>query len=163
MVCEPTLLHCRTKHTHWRSCWLGLLLFWLAPPAWSELEIYKDYDVGQRLHSVTTIKVDAGKGDIYLEGLRSTWVEPNEVAKQLGHIHDYAIYMSDLPQSGEFNVVLVITYNSAADRQPSKQRYEEFMESWGSARVGRNRKIANDYPQVRDITGEYLMRKVELK
>ena len=77
-----------------------------AMPAQAQLEIYEDYEVSDAVWSVSTVKIDANMGDYYLEGLRSTWIASNEVAKKLGHIEDYSIFSSDFPQSGEFNMLL---------------------------------------------------------
>lgn len=129
----------------------------------AELEIFKDYDVGESISSMTTIKVDANMGDVYLEGLRETWVASNEVAKDLGHIEDYHIYLSQLPESGDFNLVLIVEYKSLKDLEPSKARYKAFMKKWGEEAEERNRKISKTYPNVRTITGEYLLRSLKFK
>ena len=46
--------------------------------------------------------------DAYLEGIAKTWVTTNEAAKKLGQIKDYEIFRSDLPQSGDFNLLLIV-------------------------------------------------------
>ena len=40
--------------------------------------------------------------DKYLEGLSKTWVTGNKVAMELGQIEGYSIYVSELPDSGEY-------------------------------------------------------------
>ncbi len=139
---------------------LGLVL---AANASAELEVYKDYELSENVATMTTIKVDANMGDVYLEGLQQTWVESNKIAKELGHIEDFHIYSSDLPQSGEFNLVLVIEYKSGADLEPSKKRYQAFMKKWGEKRQAENRTISKTYPEVRTITGQYRLREILFK
>lgn len=140
---------------------LGLVAF--AQPAFAQLEIYKDYDISDTVSSVTTVKVDSNMGDYYLEGLRGTWVEANELAKKLGHIEDYAIYGSATPNNGEFNMVLVVNYKNIGDTGPSKAKYDAFMKEWGSQREKKTRAVSKTYPDVRTITGEYLMHQITMK
>lgn len=143
---------------------LALLGAWsLSAAAVAELEPFVDFDIGEQVHSVTTVKVDANRGGDYLEGLKQTWVAANEVAKELGHIADYHIYQSELPQSGEFNMILVVVHDSLDQLAPSKERYDEFMKRWGEANRDRNEEISETYPEVRTITGEYWMREITLK
>lgn len=101
--------------------------------------------------------------DDYLEGIRETWVASSKVAKDLGQIKDYAVYVSDLPNSGDFNIVLVNVFEKGEDMMPSKARYDAFMEAWGKANEGRVREISKNYPAMREITGEYTMRRVIFK
>lgn len=109
------------------------------------------------------MKVDANMVDDYLEGIKATWVASSEEAKKLGHIADYSVYVSELPNSGEFNVVLVVQVNSAADLEPSKERYEAFMKAWGEANEKLVEEKVKSYPDIREITGEYRLRRVTFK
>jgi len=131
--------------------------------ALAELTPYEDYDIGDSVMSVTTVKVDANMIDVYLEGLKQTWVAANKVSKDLGHINDYSIYMSQLPASGDFNLMLVVVYESIEDFAPSKERFDEFMARWGEENEEQNREIAQSYPEVRSIAGEYLVREITIK
>ncbi|MEM7219847.1 MAG: hypothetical protein AAF515_15875 [Pseudomonadota bacterium] len=137
-------------------------LFFAAQAA-ADLEVYKDYDLGTEIISMTTIKVDANMGDLYLEGLKETWVASNEVAKSLGHIENYRIFGSELPESGDFNLVLLVYFKNAADLEPSKRRYNAFMKKWGEKAQESAREISSEYPKVRTITGEYRLREIMLK
>ncbi len=113
---------------------------------------------------VTTVKVDANMGDTYLEGIRQTWAASNEVAKELAQIEDYSIFRSDLPQSGYFNLLLVIKFANTADLGPNKERYETFIEAWGQANADASTEYAQrNYPGMRKITGDYMMREITLK
>lgn len=132
--------------------------------AFADLEPYKDYETSDAVWSVTTVKVDSNMGDAYLEGIEKTWAAGNEVAKELGHIEDWAIYRSELPESGQFNLLLVIKFASGEDLLPSQERYNEFMAKWGEERAQESTEYAQkNYPGMRKITGEYRMREITLK
>ena len=141
----------------------GVALSCLASVAAADLEPFKDYDIGSTVSSVTTVKVDANMIDKYLEGLRDTWVTGNEVAKELGQIESYSIYVSQLPESGDFNVILVVRMASMADMEPSEDKYDAFMKKWGEENEKRTEKIVQTYPDIREIVGEYLIREITIK
>ncbi len=139
-----------------------LMAVTFASSAFAQLKPYQDYGISDEVWSITTVKVNSNMVDHYLEGIQKTWVASQEVAKGLGHIEDYFVYTSDLPNSGDFNVLLVTRFKSGADLAPSKARYEEFMKAWGPAREAQNQKLVKDYPAMRTITGEYQMHRVTL-
>ena len=68
-----------------------------------------------------------------------------------------------MQEAGDFNVVLGIQMESAADMQPSKEKYEAFMEKWGEENQKRSDEIVETYPEIREIVGEYLLRSVTFK
>jgi hypothetical protein len=141
----------------------GLVLVCFAGIASADLEPWTDYELSEGVSNVTTIKVDSNMIDKYLEGLRDSWVPGNEVAKELGQIKDYGIYVSQLPNGGDFNVILVVEFESSADMQPDKEQYEAFMKAWGEENQKKSDKIVLTYPDIRTITGEYLVREVTMK
>jgi len=134
-----------------------------ASVASADLEPWSDYDIGESVMNVTTVKVDSNMIDKYLEGLSQSWVPANETAKELGQIEDYGIFVSQLPNGGDFNVILVVTMANAADMQPNKEDYDAFMKKWGEENQKRSDKLVLTYPDIRTITGEYLMRKITIK
>jgi hypothetical protein len=130
----------------------------------ADLEPWTDYEVSDQVWSVTTVKVDANMGDAYLEGLKNTWVTGNEVSKKLGQIEDYFIYRSDLPQSGDFNLMLVVRFANTEALAPNKARYEAFMKEFGEEQSKKTTDYAQkNYPGMREITGEYMFRRIDLK
>lgn len=142
----------------------GLAVAFLASAAFADLEPWKDYEVSDAVYSVTAVKVDANMGDAYLEGIKQTWAASNEVSKELGQIEDYSIYRSDLPQSGDFNLLLVVKFANTADLAPNKERYDAFIEAWGQANADASTDYAQkNYPGMREITGDYMMREITLK
>ena len=137
------------------------LAFALSTPASAQLKPYQDYTVSDSVSNVSTIKVKENMVEDYLQGIRNTWVASNAVAKQLGQMKDYHVYVSDLPNSGEFNVMLVATFANTSDLAPNRARYDAFMKAWGTANEATTRTTTTTvYPNLRAITGEYLMREV---
>ena len=140
------------------------LFMLMTAPAFADLEPFSDYDQSRSVYHLTTIQVDPNMHDAYLEGIEKTWVSSNEIAKKLGHIVDYAIYRSTLPESGDFNLMLVIEYASAADLEPDKEKYNAFIEAWGKETADEvNDYSQTNYPAMRTIDGEYLLRRITLK
>lgn len=140
-----------------------LLLLMVSSTALAQLEPWADYDVSDELWNITLVKVDPNMGDDYLEGLRDTWVAANKVAKELGQIEDFAIYRSQLPESGDVNLFLVVKYANSDQLDPNKEEYDKFMKAWGEANRDKTREITKNYPAMRNITGEYMVRKVDIK
>ena len=140
-----------------------LLLLMVSSTALAQLEPWTDYDVSDALWNITLVKVDPNMGDDYLEGLRDTWVAANRVAKELGQIEDYAIYRSQLPESGHVNLFLVVKYANSSQLDPNKEEYDKFMKAWGEANRDKTREITKNYPAMRKITGEYMVRKIDIK
>lgn len=129
--------------------------------AFADLTPWKDYTISDNVWAVTTIKVHSNMDDAYLEGLKKTWIASSEVAKKLGQIEEYHVYRSDLPESGSFNLMLVVKFKNNEALAPNKARYEAFMKEWGEERNKKTTDIAQHaYPAMRDITGEYNMREI---
>ena len=134
-----------------------------ASVATADLEAWTDYDISEGLSNVTTVKVDSNMIDKYLEGLRDTWAPANDVAVNLEQIESYSIFVSELPNGGDFNVILVVRFKDAGALQPNKADYEAFMKEWGEANQDRSDKIVLTYPDIREIVGEYNMREITFK
>jgi hypothetical protein len=140
-----------------------LLTLLLSTSAFAQLEPWTDYDVSKELWNITLIRVHPNMDDDYLEGIKETWVASNEVAKQLGQIENYHIFRSELPQSGDVNLFLVVKFADSSQLEPNKERYDQFMKAWGEERQKQNREITKNYPAMREITGEYLVREITIK
>jgi len=147
-----------------RSLILAALLACVSLTANAQLTPWQDYELSDEVYSVTTVKVDSNFGDDYLEGLANTWVPSTEIAKKLGHLQDYWIYRSDLPASGDFNLLLVVKFANSSDLAPNKARYDAFMKEFTKKRADESTEFAQkNYPGMRTITGEYSFRRIELK
>jgi hypothetical protein len=141
----------------------ALLLCLFSTTALAQLEPWKDYDISDAVWNITTVKVDPNMGDDYLEGLKNSWVAANKVAKELGQIEDFFIYRSQLPQSGDANLFLVIKFKDTESLAPNKEEYDKFMKAWGEANQEKTREISKNYPSMRTITGEYMVREITIK
>ena len=139
------------------------LMFSFSVFAKDRLEIYEDYDLGKEIIAMTTVKIDPNMGDVYLAGLRDSWVKAVRIQKELGFIKDWKIYGSDLSISGDFNMLLMVTFKSASDLEPSKKKYAAFMKKWGEENKKKSERISAKYPEVRSLTGEYRFREILMK
>ena len=146
-----------------RQLLAGLSLACIATVAVADLEPWEDYEMSEGVTNVTTVKVDSNMIDKYLEGLSKTWAPAQNVAKELGHIENYWIHVSQLPNSGDFNVVLGVDFKNSAALQPDKAKYDAFMKKWGEENRKRSDEIVQTYPEIREIVGEYNMRSVTFK
>ena len=141
----------------------ALLFSFISTTAMAQLEPWTDYDVSDQLWNITMVKVDPNMGDDYLEGIRDTWVASNKIAKELGQIEDFHIFQSQLSESGSANLFLVVKYANSDQLDPNRQEYDKFMKAWGDANVAKSREITKNYPAMREITGEYLVREITIK
>ena len=146
-----------------RQLLAGFILMSVASFAAADLEPWTDYELSEGVTSVTTVKVDSNMVDKYLEGLSKTWAPANEIQKELGHIEDYWIHVSQLENSGDFNVVLGVDFKNSAALQPDKAKYDAFMKKWGEENQKKSDEIVMTYPEIREIVGEYMMRSVTFK
>lgn len=146
-----------------RTTTIALVLLLASAQALGQLRPFQDYDYADDVWTLTTVRVHANMIDSYLEGIKQTWVASQQVAKDLGQVEESFVYVSELPNSGDFNVLLVTRHASAASLEPSKARYDAFMTAWGAEREARNNELVKDYPGMRDITGEYRLRQVIFK
>jgi hypothetical protein len=147
-----------------RTVLLAVALSLGSSPVLADLEIYKDYDVSEGFWGVSTIKVKSNMIDAYLEGLKKTWMSGCEVSKSLGQIEGCKIYVSDLPDSGDFNVMLVTMFKNDEMAAPNKARYEAWVAKYGAAQLkSTNQQAQRDYPAMREITGDYRLREITFK
>ncbi|MFT6710073.1 MAG: hypothetical protein ACJATO_000451 [Arenicella sp.] len=130
----------------------------------AEFQPWEDYQASDAVYYVSTIKVAANMGDIYLEGLANTWVTGNEVFKKSGQLEDYWIYRSDFPQSGDFNLMLIVKFADTKDLVPNKEKHQAFIKEFTKAKLAETSEYAQkNSPGIREITGDYLFREIKLK
>ncbi len=140
----------------------GFAIF--ASPASAQLQPWEDYEASDSVWIVTHVDLDPGAFGIYLEGLKSTWIAANEVAKELGQIKDYAIYANQFGAADEFDLVLVVELEGTKDIAPNRERYEKFLEAYGQANIDKsNETVLELYNKIRKIKGTYLLRKITVK
>lgn len=143
---------------------LALVALAFASSASAQLSPWEDYEPSEAVWSITTVKLEPGTFNIYLEGLKSTWVAANEIAKELGHVEDYAIYANQAVARGAFDLMLVIKYPNSDMTAPSRERYNEFMKAWGEENMDNSNETVRElYNEIREIQGEYMIREVIMK
>lgn len=143
---------------------LAIAFALFANPASAQLQPWEDYEASDGVWLVTHVDLDPGTFGIYLEGLKSTWIAANEVAKELGQIEDYAIYANQYGSADDFDLVLVVEMASTDDIAPNRERYEAFLEAWGQANIDQsNETVLELYNKIRRIQGNYLLRKITVK
>ena len=142
----------------------GIVLSAVAVCSRADLTPYKDYEISDVVWYVTTVKVAPNMGDLYLEGLKRTLLRGIEVQKKLGHIEDFKIFASDFPSSGDFNLMLWVQYKNTAELAPSKAKFDAFMKEFGEQEIKETTEYSQkNYPEIREITGDYLLREITLK
>ena len=142
----------------------ALALACTAAPASAEISEFEDYEFSDAVWQMTTVKLDPGQFETYLEGLQATWIASNDVAKSLGQIEDYAIYTNMAPAGDSFDLILMIKMPSTESMSVSKQRYDAFMDAYGKANIDQgNKTVVELYNQIREIQGVYLLREVSMK
>ncbi len=143
---------------------LTMALAMFASSASAQLQPWKDYEASDSVWIVTHVDLDPGTMGIYLEGLKSTWIAANEVAKELGQIKDYAIYSNQFGSADDFDLVLVIEMEGTDDIAPNRERYEKFLEAYGQANLDKgNETVLELYNKIRRIQGNYLLREITVK
>lgn len=135
--------------------------FALATPAAAQMEPFEDFEASEAVYEMTTVDIEPGEFQTYLENLKQTWVAANEVAKSLGHIEDYAIYSNQNGAGDQFDLLLVIKYSNTSDLAPSKERYQEFMAAWGARNQDNNQRTVREvYNKIRELTGQWHVREI---
>lgn len=156
-----------SNHLVRRFCLAAVATFglaMLAAPASAQLQPWEDYETSDSVWIVTHVDLDPGTMGIYLEGLKSTWIAANEVAKELGQIKDYAIYANQFGSADDFDLVLVVEMESTDDIAPNREAYEEFLEAFGQANLDEsNETVLELYNKIRRIQGNYLLRRIDVK
>ena len=130
----------------------------------AQLKFGTDFTTSDAVWSVTHVKVKSNMIPYYLEGIKQTWVTGNEVAKELGQIEGYAVYGNELPDSGDYNLTLVVEFKDLAQYDKGRTEYKAFEEAWlKKISEEKREEIVTGYPEMRTIVGEYLIRKIDFK
>ena len=136
----------------------------ISTPAAAQMQVFEDYEPSQAVWEMVTVNVEPGEFETYLENLKNTWVQGNEIAKRLGHIEDYAIFGNTNGAGKDFDLILLVKYGSTADLAPSKERYQAFMREWGKQREESSQKTVREvYNNIRELTGQYQLREITIK
>ena len=127
-------------------------------------EIWKDYEPSERQIQLTVIDVQANYLVNYLVNLKRTWVRSVEVQKELGHILDYGVYVSDGANSP--NVWLTIEYENMAAMEQTKEKYDAvnavLAERYGDDEEELD-KISKGYEEIRRMVDNQRINQVNFK
>jgi|TARA_A100001011_G_C13718284_1_gene598453 hypothetical protein len=127
-------------------------------------EIWKDYEPSERQIQLTVIDVQANYLDNYLVNLKRTWVRSVEVQKELGHIVDYGVFVSDGANSP--NVWLTIEYENMAAMEQTKEKYDAvnavLAERYGDDEEELD-KISKGYEEIRRMVDNQRINQVNFK
>ena len=127
-------------------------------------EIWKDYEPSERQIQLTVIDVQANYLDNYLVNLKRTWVRSVEVQKELGHIVDYGVFVSDGANSP--NVWLTIEYENMAAMEQTKEKYDAvnavLAERYGDDEEELD-KISKGYEEIRTMVDNQRINQVNFK
>ena len=127
-------------------------------------EIWKDYEPSERQIQLTVIDVQSNYLDNYLVNLKRTWVRSVEVQKELGHIVDYGVYVSEGANSP--NVWLTIEYENMAAMEQTKEKYDAvnalLAERYGDDEDELDR-ISKGYEEIRTMVDNQRINQVMFK
>ena len=127
-------------------------------------EIWKDYEPSERQIQLTVIDVQSNYLDNYLVNLKRTWVRSVEAQKELGHIVDYGVYVSDGANSP--NVWLTIEYENMAAMEQTKEKYDA-VNALLAKRYGDDEeeldKISKGYEEIRRMVDNQRINQVMFK
>ena len=131
----------------------------------AQLTPYEDFETSDQVTYINTIKVKENMMPYYLEKLKKTWFQAVKFQKEKGYILDYKIWVSDLPNSGDFNLITMVTFANEDATRGNEEIFKAVtahMDSQ-SSQEDRDKIITKDYPKMRKITGQYRIRTVEFK
>ena len=127
-------------------------------------EIWKDYEPSERQIQLTVIDVQSNYLDNYLVNLKRTWVRSVEAQKELGHIVDYGVYVSEGANSP--NVWLTIEYENMAAMEQTKEKYDAvnavLAERYGDDEEELD-KISKGYEEIRRMVDNQRINQVNFK
>ena len=133
----------------------------LAAPAAAQMEIYENWEPAEEVTELTFVKVEEGREEDYVEGLKSTWVAANKIQQEQGVISGFSIYM--VPYKDDYNMILRVSFPNGEMMQPSKERYMAFLEAYGKANIEKgNETVLKIYNEIREIQSVAMLREVKL-
>lgn len=133
----------------------------MATPAAAQMEIYENYEPADEVTELTFVKVEEGREEDYIEGLKSTWVAANKIQQEQGVITSFSIY--SVSYKDDYNIILRVTFPNGEMMQPNKERYMKFLEAYGKANIEKgNETVLKIYNEIREIQSVAMLREVKL-
>lgn len=132
---------------------------------YAQLDPWSDFETSEEVNVVNTTKVSENMIPYYLEGLTKTWLPATKFRKEKGYVKDFKVFVSDLPNSGDFNVITWITFANDAAVRGSKKQFDEITAYMNtlSSENDREEVVTKSYPSMRQIVGQYRLRAIDFK
>jgi len=132
---------------------------------YAQLQNWIDFETSDEVNFISTTKVSENMIPYYFEGLRKTWLPSMKYQKEKGYIKDYKVFVSDLPNSGDFNVMTWISFTNDAATRGSAERSKEIRDYMNTLSKLEERQavVTTQYPNLRKIVGQYRLRSVTFK
>ena len=111
---------------------------------------------------VSSIKVEPGMFDAYMNWLQSGWKKSMEAQKAAGIVVGYNVYLTRARTPGDPDVYLVVTYKDMATFDGLNDRLEPLMEKVIGTREQANQATI-DRGKMRTVLGTEMIREAVLK
>jgi len=111
---------------------------------------------------ITMVRTKPGMGDDYLKSLAKTFKATSDEAKKQGIITDYKILSGEAATSQDFNLLLIVEYPNMATLDGLREKTEPIFDKIMGTE-DQQRQLAVKRVEIRDITGNKLMREITLK
>jgi len=112
---------------------------------------------------VTSVKVEPGMDDAYMNWLQSNWKKSLEAQKAAGIVLGYAVYATQARSPSEPDLYLVVTYKNMATFDGLDDRVEPIMEKTFNATQQQMAQASIERGKMRTIMGSEMIRELVLK
>ena len=111
---------------------------------------------------ITMVRTKPGMSDDYLKTLAKTFKATSDEAKKQGIITDYKILSGEAATPQDFNLLLMVEYPNMAALDGLREKTDPIFDKIIGTE-DQQRQMAVKRVEIRDITGDKLMREITLK
>ena len=112
--------------------------------------------------NITMVKVKPGLGDQYLKGLAKTLKGTLDEAKKQNFIISYKILLGDAATPQDFNILVMVESKNMAALDNAREKFDPIAKKVVGS-TEEQEKTAVQRLEIREITGNKLMREITLK
>ena len=112
--------------------------------------------------NITMVKVKPGLGDQYLKGLAKTLKGTLDEAKKQNFIISYKILLGDAATPQDFNILVMVESKNMAALDDAREKFDPIAKKVVGS-TEEQEKTAVQRLEIREITGNKLMREITLK
>jgi hypothetical protein len=112
--------------------------------------------------NITMVKVKPGLGDQYLKGLAKTLKGTLDEAKKQNFIISYKILLGDAATPQDFNILVMVESKNMAALDNAREKFDPITKKVVGS-TEEQEKTAVQRLEIREITGNKLMREITLK